>query len=347
LNKNNLNDELNNFEIEQFETISSALVKIKDYDRREGQISDYGPSGVVTDIQQYRLLGVNDSFLENNAFTLKERDKKFKTDNEAWEALKDTSNPFCIVDGSRLENMDVIGPPPTEEGGVYVGGTITITDYMGQNRTRTLEIIGIMDQSFFFRGIIIKKDIVRNEYGGVNDLVMIKLGASENADTVAKDFEKSYLDFGLQTFDLKGIINDILAVTNNMMYLMEGFLGIGLLVGIAGIGIISYRNVIERRQQIGMLRAIGFKKSMITKSFLIETSFITILAIFIGILLGIGIGWTIYKDGFQALGASFDIPWMNLLAIAIIAYIATLIFTFYPSLKAAKIPPAEALRYIE
>jgi putative ABC transport system permease protein len=146
---------------------------------------------------------------------------------------------------------------------------------------------------------------------------------------------------------MKGIINDILQVSNNMMYLIEGFLGIGLLVGIAGIGIISYRNVIERRQQIGMLRAIGFKKKMITKSFLIETSFITILAILIGILLGIGIGWVIYKDGLQELGASFVIPWMNLLAITVIAYVSTLIFTFYPSLKASKIPPAEALRYIE
>jgi putative ABC transport system permease protein len=131
------------------------------------------------------------------------------------------------------------------------------------------------------------------------------------------------------------------------MYLMEGFLGIGLLVGIAGIGIISYRNVNERRQQIGMLRAIGFKKGMVTKSFLIETSFVTILAILIGIILGIGVGWQIYDDGFRETGTSFAVPWMNLLAITVIAYIATLIFTFYPSLKASKIPPAEALRYIE
>jgi putative ABC transport system permease protein len=128
---------------------------------------------------------------------------------------------------------------------------------------------------------------------------------------------------------------------------MEGFLGIGLLVGIAGIGIISYRNVIDRRQQIGMLRAIGFKRSMIAKSFLIETSFITILAILIGILLGIGTAWQIYIDSFKEAGSRFVIPWINLITISVIAYIATLIFTFYPSVKAARIPPAEALRYIE
>ncbi len=55
-----------------------------------------------------------------------------------------------------------------------------------------------------------------------------------------------------------------------------------------------------------------------------------------------------YGDsGYEEQGVGFVIPWMNLLAISVIAYIATLIFTFYPSLKAAKIPPAEALRYIE
>ncbi len=346
LTKESLPTDLMN-KTDRLETISSALVTIIDYDSRKGQISDYGPSGTFTDVEQYNLLGMSDSFLENNGFTLKERDKKYKTDQEAWKALKNSSSSFCIVDGSRIENMMMMGPPPTEEGGVYVGANIMITDYMGQKRTRNLTVIGIMDQMIFFQGIIVKKEVVKNEYGGVDNMVVIKLKSSDDADAYSKEFEKTYLEHGVQTFDIKGIINTILKLTNNMMYLMEGFLGIGLLVGIAGIGIISYRNVIERRQQIGMLRAIGFKKSMVVKSFLIETSFITILAILIGILLGIGIGWTIYLDGFRELGASFVIPWMNLLAICIIAYVATLIFTFYPSLKASKIPPAEALRYIE
>jgi putative ABC transport system permease protein len=128
---------------------------------------------------------------------------------------------------------------------------------------------------------------------------------------------------------------------------MQGFLGIGLLVGIAGLGIISYRNVIDRRQQIGMLRAIGFRRGMIAKSFLIEISFITVLAILIGVALGIGVGYQIYVDNYKEAGSRFVIPWINLIVISIIAYIATLIFTFYPSIQAAKIPPAEALRYIE
>jgi putative ABC transport system permease protein len=347
MTKNTLPSELRD-RVDQLETLSQSTVKVVDYDEKESQASAYGPPSDQGKIEEYQLLGAADSFLSNNGFTLQDRDERFGSDTEAWEAL-DEDGSYCIVDGTRMAYSGInVGGPPQDLGGVYIGSKITITDRSGQNRTRQLTVIGIMDQNFFFNGIIIKKDIVRNEYSGVDSMLVVKLNPGEDTDSVAKEFERQYLNLGLQTFDMKGIINTILSLANNVMYLMEGFLGIGLLVGIAGIGIISYRNVVERRQQIGMLRAIGFKKSMVSKSFLIETSFITILAILIGLILGIGIGWQIYEDsGFQESGIGFVIPWMNLLVISIIAYVATLIFTFYPALKAAKVPPAEALRYIE
>jgi putative ABC transport system permease protein len=334
--------------VDELEIISQKYIALLDYDEKEADVSAYGPPSDSVKLEQYPLLGVSDSFLSNNGFTLLDRDEKYATDTECWEALAENSS-YCIVDGTKLAFSGIsIGGPPQDMGGVYIGGTITISDTGSQNRTRELTVIGIMDQMFFFNGILMNKDVVDNEYNGADSIIVVKLRSGYDADTVAKEFEKNYLGLGLQTFDMKGIINTILTLVNNIMYLMQGFLGIGLLVGIAGIGIISYRNVIERRQQIGMLRAIGFKKAMVTKSFLIETSFITILAILIGIILGIGIGWQIYVlSEFQESGIGFVIPWVNLLAISIIAYLATLIFTFYPSIQAAKIPPAEALRYIE
>jgi putative ABC transport system permease protein len=334
--------------VDELEIISQTIVALVDYDEKEADAATYGPPTDSGKLEQYQLLGVSDSFLSNNGFTLQERDRKYATDTECWEALAGNSS-FCIVDGTKLAFSGItVGGPPQDMGGVYIGGKITITDKGSQNRTRELTVIGIMDQMFFFNGIIMNKDVVDNEYNGADSIIVVKLRSGYDADSVAKEFEKNYLEVGLQTFDMKGIINTVLTLINNIMYLMQGFLGIGLLVGIAGIGIISYRNVIERRQQIGMLRAIGFKKKMVTKSFLIETSFVTILAILIGIILGIGIGWQIYSDSdFQESGIGFVIPWGNLLVISVIAYLATLIFTFYPSIKAAKIPPAEALRYIE
>jgi putative ABC transport system permease protein len=337
---------LDSVEIEQLETISVATVSIVDYDRRAGIASDYGVVIGNVRTEKYALFGVSDHYLDNNEFTLAERDENFSSDREAWQALSVNSS-LCIIDFGRLEGsfMDFGGEPS----GAFAGGSVIIQDLEGQNRTKTLKVIGITDQGFFLTGIFVQSDMAEREYGAVPRTLLVDLGPNEDADRVSKELEKTFLDNGLVAFDLKAIIGDLIRTQTNMMYLMEAFLGIGLLVGIAGIGIISYRNVIERRQQIGMLRAIGFRRKMITKSFIIETSFVTILAILIGLLLGIGIGWQVYagESGFREAGASFVIPWLNLLVIIIIAYIATLLFTFYPAIKASKVTPAEALRYIE
>jgi putative ABC transport system permease protein len=347
LSMDTLPSELQDYEVRQLETITSAVVTVLDYEVTRSEGNDFMVPGSM-EMEQYQLLGVSDTFLSNNDFTLMERDDRYETDREAWEALRENST-YCIIDGSKLGYMegDVDPSETIEIVGAYVGGTITVTDMSGQNRTQVLTVIGVMDQIFFFHGIMLNKDVVKNEYGGVESLLLIELGEGEDIDTVAKAFEKTYLELGLQTSDLAEIINGFISLFNNMLYLMQGFLGIGLLVGIAGIGIISYRNVIERRQQIGMLRAIGFRRSMVAKSFLIETSFITILGILIGIALGIGMGWQMYNDFYKEAGSRFVIPWVNLIGISVIAYIATIVFTFYPSIQAAKIPPAEALRYIE
>ena len=57
---------------------------------------------------------------------------------------------------------------------------------------------------------------------------------------------------------------------------------LGLVVGVAALGVISARAVVERRQQIGVLRAIGFRRGMVQAVFLIESSFIALTSIVVG-----------------------------------------------------------------
>jgi putative ABC transport system permease protein len=337
-----------NFTLKQVETLSAAYIDVRHYDSKGGTSGGTGPA--IATIQNINvLLGVSDSFLDQNGFPLQDRDKNYTSDRACWQALKDNDS-LCIIDGTKLQSGSGVyaGPQFGATPGAYVGGTVTVSDLAGQNRTRTFRIIGIMYQQYFFQGVITNERLVQNEFGGADLYLLVDLGPGQDVDKATKDFKRAYLENGMQAIDIPAILKIITDSVSSVMYLMEGFLAIGLLIGIAGIGIISYRNVIERRQQIGMMRAIGFRRRNITASFLIETSFVTVIAIVMGIVFGIGIGWQIYDSGgYQEMGASFDVPWVNLLVITVGAYIATLIFTFYPSLMAAKVAPAEALRYIE
>jgi len=118
------------------------------------------------------------------------------------------------------------------------------------------------------------------------------------------------------------------------------------MVGIAGLGVITARAVVERRQQVGVLRAIGFTQRMVLWAFLIEIAFIAALGIVVGIALGVVLSYKVFSVYFADFGV-FTIPWLNLAIITAIALGATVAATASPAIRASKIPPAEALRYIE
>jgi putative ABC transport system permease protein len=105
--------------------------------------------------------------------------------------------------------------------------------------------------------------------------------------------------------------------------------------------------VVERRQQIGMLRAIGYQKRMIALSFVLEASFIAITGLLIGAGAGLVLGESIVQTFFIALTpeTTFALPWGQIGLILLFAYLFALLTTIVPAYQAAKTYPAEALRY--
>ncbi|MEX2464530.1 MAG: FtsX-like permease family protein [Gaiellaceae bacterium] len=130
--------------------------------------------------------------------------------------------------------------------------------------------------------------------------------------------------------------------------LIQGFMGLGLVVGVAALGVIAARSVVERRQQIGVLRAIGFRRRMVQLTFLIESSFVALTAIAIGTGLGLVVAWNVIHDSQQQPSwdnLAFDVPWLNLGLIFFVVYAVALATTFAPAVRASRVFPAEALRY--
>ena len=145
---------------------------------------------------------------------------------------------------------------------------------------------------------------------------------------------------------LRKLIDDNQALSQGFLYLIQGFMGLGLLVGTAAVGVIAFRTVVERRQQIGMLRAIGYKRGTVALSFMLESSFVTLLAIGSGVGLAIWLSFfLITSDQFPASGATYAIPWLRIFEISALTFLASLVMTYVPSRQAASIPTAEALRY--
>ena len=127
---------------------------------------------------------------------------------------------------------------------------------------------------------------------------------------------------------------------------MQVYLGFGLLIGIAGLGVVMVRAVRERRREIGMLRAMGVAAGTIRRAFLIEAAFIAVQAVLTGVGLGlVTTDQVVVNSGeFSGVGAHFTIPWLTVVIGSAVPIIASLLATISPAHRASRIRPAIALR---
>lgn len=100
-------------------------------------------------------------------------------------------------------------------------------------------------------------------------------------------------------------------------------------------------SVTERTREIGVRKALGAKKSTIAFQFFMETVVVGQLGGFLGIIIGILIGYGIST----LLELGFVIPWFAIVSAVIVSFLVAVVSGSYPALKAAKLDPIEALRY--
>ncbi|MFQ5837898.1 MAG: ABC transporter permease [Thermoplasmata archaeon] len=287
----------------------------------------------------YSLIGVSEGFSKRNNFTFHMMAEGYDSPREVWRAVREDPS-LAVID--RTAQPVEFGPSSDFE--VAVGEGLTITNALGD--TRNVTIIGVLDASFV-RGVFISSAVLE-EFAGMSrpNLYYVRAVEGEDVGKLARTLEREFVDYGLEVFVIRDLVEESMEVTLNVMQLIQAFLALGLAVGISGLGVLAVRNVVERRSMIGTLRALGFRKDMVLKAFLLELSFVAVLGILLGLILGIALSYNLFTamDIFQ--DAEFVIPWPNLLFILVFSFIASVLATLSPSIRASKMPPAEALRQV-
>jgi len=266
------------------------------------------------------------------------------TRESVWLSLR-ANHTLAIVDRTAAGPNQFV--PDESRLRVVPGDKIRAFDAAG--RTVNLTIVGVLEQALqFTSGVFVDQDVVRAVFPVQERYTAYFFQMAPTADVGAfrADLEHVFFPYGLQTIDIREEIGRAFDASQQVLTLMEAYLGIGLLVGIAGLAVITLRAVVERRTQIGALRAIGFTRRMVLSVFLLEIALIAVLGVGIGVALGIVFAYKVYLVYFAGI-IVFSIPWDRLLLIVGVASIAAVASTAQPAIRASRVPPAEALRYIE
>ena len=252
------------------------------------------------------------------------------------------------ADGFYFQNVDISNGQLPD---LYVDLRADVEPGVEAPEPRRLQVIAVLEDNTTLAssGIQTHERTLRAILGDTpsRDGAYVKVSEGADVHAVAQAIERAFLSSGLDAAVLLDRFMQGQQLTAGILRLLQGFMALGLLVGIAALGVVSARAVVERRQQVGMLRAIGYQKEMVGLSFLLESSFISLCGLLIGALAGVGLGELVMEMGTLDLAGAHtgSAPWGAIGLTVLAAYLFSLLTTIAPVWQATRIYPAEALRY--
>lgn len=339
----------------RYPAVSRSLASLQNHSELQQDFSQvavvsdlYPPVGNVKAIPlslagspTYPLLSplvANDTFLSTTTMPLLARAAGYNSDQQVWDALRD--HPGYAV----LCNDPTVAGLPHNSGFAPFTATLP-TSFRAATSAQRVTIIGVVPQVAYWQTLYLSSQTATafqqlppfrqtRSY-----LFRLRPGVSETQGErdLNQVLETVQTGISVQSLD-QSSANGMTAI---LTLFLAGYMALGLLFGAFAIGVIASRAVVERRQQIGMLRALGYSRWLILSSFLLEAGFVILLSLVLG---GVLAGLLACQIA-SALYVDFPFPGGPVSLILLGSFLIAAVSTLLPARQAIRLHPAEALRY--
>jgi putative ABC transport system permease protein len=276
--------------------------------------------------RQPRILGVPREFIERGGF--------------AWTATAAKSpleqkNPWLLLDGPPKGNSDAgkASANPTDEtvpvvldqntalyslhlyGGV--GQTFDIDNPRGGKIT--LQVVGLVENSIFQGDLLISQQQFQRLFPDTNGYRFFLVAAPTAIATrepstaqIADALETGLSDYGFTAQTTAARLDMFFAVQNTYLATFRSLGALGLLLGTLGLAAVQLRSVLERRGELALLQATGFRRRRLAQMVLLENALLLIAG------LGIGSAAALVTLLPSLLSGGAAIPWLSLLVMLVV-----------------------------
>jgi len=289
--------------------------------------SDY--KGTV-DWHQARVTvyGLTGGQLASGIMPLIARDHSFSSDSAAWAAI--ARDPGLVAASDQVGSIVYLA---TDRGSLRFKVAAQLPSIFGYTAGGVLPGLVASEQS-----------LAGLAAAAPGATMLIRATAGTDPRGLARELQRAVLPLGADATAVRQIVDDEYQIANAQgpgdFFLL--LLRVGLLVGVASLGAVALRAVVERRRSIGVLRAVGFQPAQLLAGILLETAVVATAGLAVGIAVAYGLGLTLLTG--VVLKFSPD-PGSLLVTVGLV-YAAVLLATLLPGLRAARLRPAEALRTV-
>jgi putative ABC transport system permease protein len=166
--------------------------------------------------------------------------------------------------------------------GKQVGDTLTYIDEQG--KSFYVRLVGGLNNSIFQGNVIISESRFIERYPSVSGYRVFLIDASpDQREAAAQNLTWSLQDQGLELTPAAERLAEFNKITNTYLSIFMILGGLGLLIGSFGIGVVLIRQVMERRGELALMRAVGFNRSALRRMVFAEHILLLIASIGCGV----------------------------------------------------------------
>lgn len=278
------------------------------------------------------VLGVPDSLIDSDRFRF------INATGDDWKRLTEPQEDDRIpVVGDMNTLMYSLHKAP--------GDTIPIP-----GSTKELVVVGMLDSSIF-QGVLLMSaanfdDLFPEETGyryfliGASEARIAADGyfTAEEQSALARHFESGLTEFGLDTESVSRRIAAFLVVQNTYLSTFQTLGGLGLLLGTLGLATVMLRNVVERRSELALLRAVGFRAGTLGAMVFAENA----LLLSWGLATGTMCAVVSMLPHLASVGADTD--WLEVFGLLLLVFVVGTAAAFFAVREAARTPIVATLR---
>lgn len=254
-------------------------------------------------------------------------------------SLQMTSGEQRLTDSTMLATQDA-----ADENGWEVGDLVTLTT--PDQKTVDLTVAGTYDNEFFAPWIVGDRalETLTTPEQRLSAAMFVVGDPGVDQAQLEDDVEEAVAPFKVITVDDREAFSASLsAQVDILLGILYGLIALAVLISILGIVNTLGLSVVERRREIGMLRAVGMMRSQVRQAIYVESVLISVYGAVLGLLVGVLFGWLFTKSLADDGLAIAVIPWGQALLFLVVAAVVGVLAALWPAHRAAQTRPLEAI----
>ncbi|MDR0711963.1 MAG: ABC transporter permease [Prevotellaceae bacterium] len=157
--------------------------------------------------------------------------------------------------------------------------------YDAGNRTVSLLLAGALDNTVFQGNLLMDVNLFTEIWGEAagSEIILLKIGEQETAAT-KRLMEQALHEYGVRVSTTDGRLQEFNSVTDTYLTIFLTLGGLGLLLGVASFIVVLRKDLLSRREQIKLCRAMGFPTRRISSLLIAESRIVPLYAIGVGVM---------------------------------------------------------------